>query len=215
MNQIFFDLDGTLTDPRAGIVACIQHAMTALGRDLPSSLELERFIGPPLSGTFRVLLGDVDEGTIERAITAYRERFATVGIYENQVYAGIPDALATLERSDHQLHLVTVKPAPFARRILRHFGLARHFASVHAPDLADRGAHKAALIRQALEAHDLDPANVVMVGDRAEDINGARQNGVTSVAVTWGFGSLPELEAARPDALVYSVAELLAFLSST
>lgn len=214
MKHVFFDLDGTLTDPRDGIVACIRHAMATLGRELPSPHELERFIGPPLFGTFRTLLADPDEETIERAITAYRERFATVGIFENRVYAGIPDALATLQRTDHRLYLVTVKPAPFAARILEHFGIAGHFASVHAPDLADRSVHKASLIRRALEAHDLDPATVTMVGDRAEDIAGARRNGVMSVAVTWGYGSSAELEAAQPDELVHSVSELLAFMGA-
>lgn len=209
MKHIYFDLDGTLTDPRDGIVACIKHAMATLGRDLPTNDGLDRFIGPPLFKTFRTLLGPVDDQTVERAIAAYRERFTTIGIFENRVYAGIPGALAALVRAGYQLHLVTVKPAPFATRILQHFDLAAYFVSVCAPDLDARDVQKAILIREALDARPFDRTSVTMVGDRADDVNGARENGIRSIAVTWGYGPRPELEAAQPDHLVDSLPELL------
>jgi phosphoglycolate phosphatase len=214
VKQIFFDLDGTLTDPRDGIVACIRHAMAALGRNLPATENLDHFIGPPLSRTFRILLDAADHETIERAIAAYRERFETVGIFENRVFAGVPEALAALVQAGHQLHLVTVKPIPFATRILQRFDLAAHFVSVHAPDLGARDVQKGFLIREALEAIRVDPASVTMVGDRGEDVDGARQNGVRSIAVTWGYGSRLELEAAQPDHLINSVTELLGVLGA-
>jgi phosphoglycolate phosphatase len=212
LKTIFFDLDGTLTDPRDGIVGCIRHAMSALGRDLPESENLDGFIGPPLFRTFGTLLEPTDSETIERAIAAYRERFATVGILENRVYAGIPEALATLVRAGHRLHVVTAKPAPYANRILRHFELANYFASVVGPSLDDRDIRKTFLVRDALAASGADPSTVTMVGDRGEDVSGARENGVRAIAVAWGYGSRAELEAARPDRLVDSVIELLGVL---
>jgi phosphoglycolate phosphatase len=212
MQHILLDLDGTLTDPREGIVGCIQHALTALGLEAPPPRELERFIGPPLAQTFRILLGETDEERVERAIAVYRERFGSTGIYENAVYGGIPAALAALVRAGCRLHLVTVKPEPFAQRVLRHFDLEQYFISVHAPDLGAREVRKAALIRQALERHRIDPPTAAMVGDRAEDVEGARENRVTSIAVTWGHGSRAELEVARPDRIVDSVGDLVTAL---
>jgi phosphoglycolate phosphatase len=188
--------------------------MRSLGRDLPVTADLDHFIGPPLFRTFCTLLDCADNETIEHAIAAYRERFTTVGILENRVYSGIPEVLETLERTGYQLYLVTVKPAPFATRILQHFDLAARFVSVHAPGLADRDIQKASLIREALDARGLAPRAVMMVGDRAEDVEGARHSGVRSIAVTWGYGSRAELEAARPDHLINSPGELLGVLGA-
>ena len=208
MRHVLLDLDGTLTDPREGITACIRHALTGLGLEAPPPRDLDRFIGPPLAQSFRILLGEGHEAQVERAIALYRERFDSTGIYENAVYGGIPAALDALVRIGCRLHLVTLKPEPFAQRVLGHFDLERRFASVHAPDLGARDVRKAALIRQALEGQRLDPRRVAMVGDRAEDVAGARENRVASVAVTWGYGSRAELEAARPDRIIDSVGDL-------
>ena len=185
--------------------------MASLGRDLAATSDLEQYIGPPLFRTFGTLLGG-DPEAIERAIAAYRERFATVGIFENQVYPGIHEALTALTRAGRRLHLVTIKPMTFATRILDHFDLRACFASIHGPDLALRDVGKEVLIRESLEANQVDPSTATMVGDRGEDVDGARRNGVRSIAVTWGFGSRAELEEARPDRLVASVPELLGVL---
>jgi phosphoglycolate phosphatase len=209
VRSIFIDLDGTLTDPREGIVRCIQHALTRLGRPAPPDGELERFIGPPLSRAFQELLGTDDTVAIDAGLSAYRERFATVGIFENHVHPEIPAALATLRRSGRPIYLLTVKPRPFAERIADHFELSRHLVAICAPELADRAPDKSLLLHHALERHGVDPASAVMVGDRADDVLAARQNRVTAIAVAWGYGSLPELESACPDFIVRSVPELL------
>ncbi len=107
-----------------------------------------------------------------------------------------------------------MKPTIFARRILSHFSLARHFHSVHGSDLSDRYTEKPIFIRRALEAESLDPREVVMVGDRSDDVLGARCNGVASIGVTWGYGSRAELEAVHPQWMVDSVSELLACLAA-
>ena len=208
-SHVFFDLDGTLTDPRDGIVRCIAHALATLDRPVPSERALERFIGPPLARTFEILLDTTDGALVRSAIDAYRARFTATGILENRVYPEIPGALALLASRGVTLCVVTSKPTVFARRILDHFGLSAYFAAVYGPDLDDTSYTKSTLVGRALATERLAPDAAVMIGDRAEDVEGARTNGVRSIGVTWGYGSRAELEAAGADAIVCSVPELL------
>ena len=211
--EIIFDLDGTLTDPGIGITRCIQHALTVLGRRAPASEELERFVGPPLRGSFAALLGTDEAELITQAIAHYRERFEACGMFENAVYPGIPAALEQLRRGGHRLWVATSKPQPYASRILEHFGLARHFERIHGSELSGRNSDKGELLQMVLVQEHLDPADAYMVGDRAQDVVGARENGVGSVAVLWGYGSEEELAAAAPDRMVRSTAELCGWAS--
>ena len=208
----FFDLDGTLVDPRGGIVGSIQYALQTLGEPARDPVFLERFIGPPLAGTFRTLLGTDDAGRIREAIAAYRVRFVAMGIHQNIVYEGIPEGLRALCDSGVALRVVTSKPAEYAERIVDARGLRSYFAGVHGSTLDGERTEKGALIRHVLEAEGLAPRTVVMVGDRVHDVIGARENGVVCVAVRWGFGSREELDAADPDAIADTVAELVALL---
>ena len=212
-SHVFFDLDGTLTDSRDGIVRCIAHALATLDRPVPSERALERFIGPPLARTFEILLDTTDGALVRSAIDAYRARFTATGILENRVYPEIPGALARLASRGTTLCVVTSKPTVFARRILDHFGLSSYFTRLHGPDLSETSYTKATLVGRALESERLPPRAAVMIGDRADDIEGARSNGVRSIGVTWGYGSRAELEAAGADVIVSAVPELLASLA--
>jgi phosphoglycolate phosphatase len=196
---VLLDLDGTLTDPRAGIVGCIRYALDRLARPCPSSDALARCIGPPLRGTFAVLLATSDTALIERAMGLYRERFADVGLYENEVYGGIPAVLDDLREAGCRMFVVTSKPAVFARRIVRHFALDHHFAGVYGPDLDGRWDDKTGLIAHLLATERLGAGDVVMVGDRYADIVAARANGVRAIGVLWGYGSREELLGAGAD----------------
>jgi phosphoglycolate phosphatase len=210
--HIFLDLDGTLTDPRDGIVRSIRHALSRLGRKPPEDCNLERFIGPPLPHIFRTLLPGAKEAVIEEAIEAYRERFAAVGIFENRPYPDLPETLQVLRAAGRRLYLLTVKPTVFAERILAHLKFRPSFHAVYGSDLADRSIDKAALLARALSAEELDSDRVVVVGDRADDVADGRRNGVAAIAVTWGYGSLEELQDAAPQCLVHTARELLASL---
>jgi len=148
------------------------------------------------------------------APAAYRARFSSVGIFENRVYPDVPRALRSLRRAGRTLHVVTSKPAVFARRIVRHFDLGDYFRSICGPELDDPSPDKHSLIRRTLEAEGLESRDAVMIGDRKHDIEGARHNGVASVGVTWGYGSLAELTAAAPDHLVGSADELVRLLGA-
>jgi phosphoglycolate phosphatase len=118
--HVFFDLDGTLTDSRPGIVRSFQHALSELGQTLPSDHELTPYVGPPLARCFAELLQTADTATIEQAIACYRRRYEREGILENALYPGIVEALSVLAESGHRLYVVTSKPATYANWILEH-----------------------------------------------------------------------------------------------
>jgi phosphoglycolate phosphatase len=193
--HLLFDLDGTLTDSSAGIVRCFAHALETVGVEV-TDLPLVVCVGPPLPVAFRTLLRSDEPQLIEHAITAYRERFATTGMFENALYPGVPLALATLQQQGHRMRLVTAKPRPYAIRILEHFEIDGFFDAVHGPTLADRTRNKAMLVREALL--EVASGDAVMIGDREEDIRAAAANGIPSIAARWGYGSAAELSEARP-----------------
>ncbi len=208
MVNVLLDLDGTLTDPCEGITACIEHALLALGRSSPPRNMLARHIGPPLQQAFAELLGSRDEAIISEAVSAYRERFTKIGLYENQLYPGIPEALSFLVESEVKIFLATSKPHLFADRMLDHFGLQKHFSGVYGSELDGTRTDKAELIAHILRNESLTARETLMVGDRKHDIIGALKNDVFPVGVLWGYGSRDELVDAgaavilgRPDEL--------------
>ncbi|MBB3021175.1 phosphoglycolate phosphatase [Microvirga lupini] len=195
-----FDLDGTLTDPKTGITRSVQYALERMGRPVPEADELTWMIGPPLIAGFTKLLGMADEAP--EAVRLYRERFSDVGLFENEVYAGIPAVLRILQDKGIRLYVATSKPHVFARRILDHFELSRFFVGIYGSELDNRNADKRDLIRHILEQERFDPAQAVMIGDREHDAIGAKANGIMSIGVTWGYGSREELLAAGVACLV-------------
>ena len=197
--HLLFDLDGTLTDPKLGIVSCIRYALDGLNIEIAEDIPLESYIGPPLRDTFRSLCGD--DGDIEAAVTLYRERFTTIGLFENQLYDGIPLCLEQLQTRVESIHLATSKPAIYAERIIDHFGLRRYFDVVYGSELDGRLGDKTELIKHIIEREKLNVANTVMIGDRSFDVIGARNNDVRVIGVLWGYGSEDELRQAGADAL--------------
>jgi phosphoglycolate phosphatase len=188
---LFFDLDGTLTDPKPGITASIQYALQKLDREVPSQDELVWCIGPPLRASFVTLLGG-DE-LADRAVALYRERFGDVGLFENSVYPDIAGVLALLTQPSRRMFVATSKPHVFAKRIIDHFGLAGHFEHVFGSELDGTRVHKADLLAYALEQTGVDASRALMIGDRSHDVNGAKANGMDAIGVTYGYGSREEL----------------------
>ena len=194
MDAIFFDLDGTLTDPKPGITRSIQYALDKLGQQtIPTEDELTWCIGPPLRGSFVKLLG---EASADLAVSLYRERFSDIGLYENGVYAGVGDVLAALRKSGHRLFVATSKAHVFADRIIDHFSLREHFELVFGAELDGTRADKSDLLAYALKTTSVDPSRAVMIGDRSHDMIGARNNGIKGIGVLYGYGSEQELTTA-------------------
>ena len=209
---LLFDLDGTLTDPRTGIVRSLRHALDRLECPSPPDDVLATFIGPPLRGTFAKILETSSAELIERAVALYRERFGTIGLFENEVYPGVPEMLDAARRLAPAAFVATSKAAVYAERIVKHFGLAHHFARVYGSELAGRFDDKSELLPHLLAAEGIAPGAAVMIGDRAVDVLAARAAGVPSVGVLWGYGTAAELAEAGADLVCASPAELPACL---
>ncbi len=198
VQDVLFDLDGTLTDPVDGITKSIQYALERLDVPSPPSSQLAQYVGPPLRLTFATLLGtsNVTAPIVHQAMQLYRERFASVGLFENKVYAGVPDMLAALRAASMRLYVATSKPRVFAERILQHFALDAHFAGVYGSELDGRHDDKGELLQFLLQTEGVSPSAAVMVGDRLHDVRAAQQNAVVAVGVTYGYGTEHELRHA-------------------
>ena len=204
-----FDLDGTLTDPMIGITKSYQYALAAFGiHEKPE--DLAKFIGPPIRENFRDFYGFSDSDT-EKAVAIFREYFSEKGLLENTIYPEIPDALKKLEDSGKTLAVATSKVTVYTHPILKHFNIDKHFAFVSGDEMDGRNTRngKSDIIRIALDA--LDPERnmrAVMIGDRKHDILGAKDIGIDSIGVTWGYGSRAELEEAGATFIAETIGDL-------
>jgi phosphoglycolate phosphatase len=213
MDTIFFDLDGTLTDPKPGITGSIQYALQKLELPVPTQDELAWCIGPPLRASFVTILGG--ERLADRAGALYRERFSDIGLYENSVYPDIEHVLATLHGSPRRLFVATSKPRVFAERIIDHFGLTGHFEYVFGSELDGTRVNKSELLAYAIETTGVDASQTLMIGDRSHDMVGARNNGIRGIGVLYGYGSEQELVEAGASHVCASPRALLEHIHST
>lgn len=211
--DILFDLDGTLVDPKAGLIGSVQYALRKLGHPVPPADDLLWLIGPPFRVSFPKLLGSAER--VEEAIAYYRESYFNGAMYDAIVYDGIPDALAALRAVGHRLIVATAKPHHYARPIVAHFGLSAHFHAVHGPELDGTNDHKADLIAHILRQEGVRPEAGIMIGDRAFDVTAAARNGMRAIGVNWGYGSAEELAGAAvlcnaPGQLTEAISSLIA-----
>ena len=193
--NILFDLDGTLTDSRPGILNTIRHALRLLDVEPPCDDELLWCVGPPLHETFARLLPGGETATIERAVSAYVERYDSIGYRENRVYSGVP-AMLTAIGANRRLVLVTAKRQQIAESILELFQLRPYFEGVFGIESSLRFADKRQLVRYVVETLGLDRSETVIVGDRIHDIEAGRHNGIFTVGAAWGYGTAQELTGA-------------------
>jgi len=206
--SILFDLDGTVVDSKPGILASCSAALRALGHR-PDSLDIDNLIGPPLEDVLTEILGRFGDDRVAEAVLAYRDHYGTAGFRETTVYPGLAAALDQLLALKAKLYVATSKRTIFAEQILGRLGLIDLFAGVHGSEPGGAVDRKADLIADVLRRHDLSADRCLMVGDRRQDAEGARANGVSSVGVLWGYGDRAELEsagvmhiAARPGELI-------------
>jgi phosphoglycolate phosphatase len=211
--NLIFDLDGTLTDPFLGITRCIAYALDALGRPSPSPESLRWCIGPPLKESFAKLLGSNDDRLAEDALAKYRERFSSIGLFENEVYSGIAEALSTLKGCGHTLYIATSKPTVYAGRIAIHFGLNEYFHAIYGSELDGKHSDKTSLISHILQREFIVPAETIMIGDREADMIAARNNKIRGVGILWGYGTREELHRSGAHAFVMSPRDLVAAIN--
>lgn len=211
--HIFFDLDGTLTDPKEGITNSVAYALVAFGiHEDPD--RLTPFIGPPLIDSFMEFY-HFDLPTAQKAVEKYREYFSQKGIFENKVFSGSQPLLAQLKAAGKTVCLATSKPEVFARQILEHFHMDGYFDEIVGSCLDGTRTKKGEVIGEAfarLGESCPDKACCVMVGDRLHDIHGAQENGLDSIGVTFGYGSVEELTQAGATHIAHSFEELAQLL---
>ena len=207
MKHIFFDLDGTLTDPALGITNSVAYALSKFGIEVEDRKTLNRFIGPPLVDAFMEYYGFSKEDA-EKALVFYREYFAPKGIFENAVIEGIPSLLEVLKKSGKKLYVATSKPEKFAVEILKHFSMDRYFDGIYGSTMDATRNKKDAVIAYALSMSGARAADSIMVGDRHHDIDGAKANGMRSVGVLFGYGDREELKTAGADHIAEDIKQL-------
>ncbi len=204
---VLFDLDGTLTDPKMGITKSIQYALSKVGIHEDNLERLVPFIGAPLVECLKNTYS-LEESKGRQALKFFREYFSEFGIYENRLYPEIPGLLEHLTGNGKQLIVTTLKLTIFAKRVVEHFGIGGYFESIVGSCPEMLSPSKGEIIRLALSRVRTSKERVVMVGDREHDIIGARNNGIQSIGVTYGYGSLQELQNAHPTHLANSIEEL-------
>ena len=208
IKYIFFDLDGTLTDPGIGITNSVMHALRKMGVEPPDREELYSFIGPPLIDSFMkyyCMTGD----EARQAVVYYREYFSVKGLFENTLYDGICQLLSGLKGKGYKLVVATSKPDVFSVKILEHFDLIKYFDFVAGATMEETRTKKAEVIQYALESLGIDDPiskkGIIMVGDRAQDVNGAHACGIRCVGVLYGYGDEAEMASCGADYIVASV----------
>jgi phosphoglycolate phosphatase len=210
--HILFDLDGTLTDPVIGITKSVAYALKKMKNIDVALEELTKFIGPPLMDSFIDFYG-FTEIEAKEAIECYREYFRDQGIFENEIYDGIKKLLEELTIAGKIMAVATSKPTVFAERIVDYFGLTPYFEVVYGSHLDGGRTKKSEVIDAVIEALEIkDLKDVVMIGDRKHDIIGAKQMGIDSIGVEYGYGSYEELREAGADFIVKDVCELKSIL---
>lgn len=215
LNYLLFDLDGTLTDSKMGITKCVQYALQFFDIEEPDLDKLEPFIGPPLQNSFMEFYG-FDEEKAMAAVEKYRERFKETGIFENEIYPGIPEMLKKLKARGKRLAVSSSKPQVFVERILEHFEIREYFEVVVGSELDGSRSEKSEVVEEALKQllgeKPIVHEKVAIIGDRKYDIEGGRSHGITTIGVTYGYGSMEELKAAKAEYIVRSVEELSGLL---
>lgn len=210
---ILFDLDGTITDPKIGITKSVAYALNSFGIHVENLDELCKFIGPPLRDSFCQYYG-FSESDANLAVDKYREYFGVTGLYENAVYNGMEKLLQELFSKEKVLIVATSKPTVFATKILEHFNLSKYFRFVAGSELDGTRSKKSEVISYALQQNSIaDLSSVIMIGDRKHDIIGAKEVGVASMGVLYGYGDRTELEQAGADFMANTVDEVISFFA--
>lgn len=212
---VLFDLDGTISDSARGITTSMRHALVHHGLEVPDEDVLNSFVGPP----FRVTLGGLglNADVIDEVVATYRADYNAGRLFDNEVYPSMRELLAQLNGAGTDVAVATSKPQPTARRIIEHFALGRFLVGgvdgVFGADPDRPGDTKADVISRALTSLRRTPgSDIVMVGDRLHDVEGAAQHDIATIGVSWGYAAPGELRAARADEIVDSADQLASLL---
>lgn len=207
---ILFDLDGTLTDSGEGIINCVIYALERFGLPVPPRESLRYFVGPPLHESF--IKQGIPAQRAEEAVAVYRERYVPTGMFENSPYPGVRELLENLKAEGHTLFVASSKPEWMCVEILKHFDLANHFDQICGATMDTSRTNKEAVIEYLI--HENGKAdNMIMVGDTKFDVLGAKVHNIPCIGVSWGYGTVSEMQAAGAMAIANTMQELLDLLT--
>lgn len=204
---ILFDLDGTVLDSKPGIFRSAAYALGKLSLPMPDETAMMEFLGPPLSDGFATVC-HVPQKQIEEAVRLYREYYNSGGKFEASIYNGLRELLISLQKQGKCCCITTSKPHVFAREILEHFGMAELFNGIYGSEFDGTRGRKSEVVAYCLEQQGLTAADVILVGDRHFDVNGAKMLGIPCVAVLYGYGNEEELRGAEAAYIVRTTTEL-------
>ena len=213
IKNVFFDLDGTITDSREGIINGFEYALNHFGIKLEDRKYAEKFIGPSLAESFSKEY-KFDEEKTTLAVAKYREYYSTRGLKENKLYEGLKELIIDLANNNINVILATAKPQVFSEQILENFGIKKYFKFISGATMDGTRGKKSDIIKYAID--NLEQINLnecVMVGDRKHDIEGAKENNMKSIGVTYGFGSEEELKNAGANYIAHNAEELKCILN--
>lgn len=203
---ILFDLDGTITDSGEGIINCVIYALERFGLPIPERDSLRYFVGPPLHESF--IKQGIPAERAEEAVAVYRERYVPTGMFENSPYPGIREVLETLKSKGHTLYVASSKPEWMCIEILKHFNLDQYFEQICGATMDTSRTNKEAVIAYLIEQNGKTD-NMIMVGDTKFDVIGAKFHGIPCIGVSWGYGTIEEMQEAGAASVVFSMEELL------
>lgn len=214
-NTLFWDLDGTITDPRFGIIDSYIAFLKEAGVAVPSEADLMWVIGPPLRECIAKLLGTTDSDTIEKSVTRYRYWYVEEGfMYRDTPYDGIRELLSDLKNAGVRMFVATAKAHSYGRLILRHWGLEDFFEDIHGSELDGTRSNKSDLLKWMLERYDLKPGkHIAMIGDRKHDAVAAHANSLATIGVGYGYGSFNELHSAGVDHYCQTISDLRSLIT--
>lgn len=209
---ILFDLDGTLTDSGEGIINCVIYALERFGLPVPPREALRYFVGPPLHESF--VKQGVPADRAEEAVAVYRERYVPTGMFENAPYPGVREMLEELKAEGHTLYVASSKPEWMCVEILKHFDLDQYFDQICGATMDTTRTNKEAVIAYLLDLNGRSE-NTVMVGDTKFDVIGAKAHGIPTIGVSWGYGSVKEMQEAGAVCIACTIEELLNMLKTS
>ncbi|PWJ51887.1 HAD family hydrolase [Faecalicatena contorta] len=213
IKTVLFDLDGTLTDSGTGITNSVNYALKKYGMEVENPSKLRHFIGPPLKEQLRVHCG-ISEEESNQAVAYYREYYTEKGIFENEVYEGIPELLQALKSAGKTVIMATSKPEKYAKIIADHFNISQYFDFIGGSLMDGTRTKKSEVIEYALkECKIQDRESTLMIGDRRYDIQGAKELNIHSMGVLYGYGTREELESAGADIIIKTPGEAAGYLN--
>jgi phosphoglycolate phosphatase len=213
IRNLLFDFDGTIADSSEGITASVLYALKKYGMESRAGAERVRAaIGPPLLPMLKTLLGEgIDEEQLKAVALSFREHYNATGLFRTELYGGIAGALESLSKK-YALYIVSSKPKEFIDKLLPKLGVEKYFRAVYGPGLGFKPHKKAELIAELIKDTKMDPGEALMIGDTAEDVLSAKENGIKTIGVSYGFGKKDELAAAGAAWMAAAPGEILELL---